>query len=108
MRELAAYSVAHAKFRGVKDVDQIKLAETTEKRFLAMYETWKGHPNPDILEVELRKLLRTPSNICLVLLQGNLATIAYWNACKVREFALEAPEEWIQFILAQDSDVTIG
>jgi predicted ribosomally synthesized peptide with SipW-like signal peptide len=85
-----------------------KLRDTSDNRFLALFEAYKTHNSVDRLEEELRKLLHKNENICLVLWQGVVATMAYWNARKAVQFGIEAPEEWIQFALAQDSDILIG
>ncbi|RXW22520.1 hypothetical protein EST38_g3344 [Candolleomyces aberdarensis] len=97
----------HSKFRAAT-LDYGKLGETSDKRFLSIFEAYKAHPSTDRLEEELRRLLHKSENICLVLWQAVLATLAYWNACKALRFGIESPDEWIQFILAQDSDILIG
>ncbi|KAJ2931062.1 hypothetical protein H1R20_g6027, partial [Candolleomyces eurysporus] len=97
----------HSKLRAAT-LDYEKLRATSDKRFLSIFEAYKSHPSTDCLEEELRRLLHKSENICLVLWQAVLATMAYWNACKALQFGIESPDEWIQFILAQDSDILIG
>ncbi|KAJ2929929.1 hypothetical protein H1R20_g7185, partial [Candolleomyces eurysporus] len=97
----------HSKLRAAT-LDYEKLRATSDKRFLSIFEAYKSHPSTDCLEEELRRLLHKSENICLVLWQAVLATMAYWNAYKALQFGIESPDEWIQFILAQDSDILIG
>ena len=97
----------HAKFRGA-NIDSERLIETSDKRFLSLFEAYRAQPSMDRLHGELRKLLHKSENICLVLWQAVLAMLTNRNACKVLRFGIESPDEWIQFILAQDSDILIG
>jgi hypothetical protein len=96
----------HEKFRAAT-VDTAKMIETSDKRFLSLFESYRTQQSTD-LQGELRKLLHKSENICLVLWQAVLAMITYRNACKALQFGIESPDEWIQFMFAQDSDILIG
>ncbi|TEB27588.1 hypothetical protein FA13DRAFT_1736437, partial [Coprinellus micaceus] len=80
-----------------------KIVKTSEKRFIDLFRSYRVHLSPNGLEEELQTLLHTPNNICLVLWQGWLGMLAYYNSCRVRRLGIEATEEWVQFVLAQDS-----
>lgn len=97
----------HAKLRSAA-IDLNKIIKTSEKRFIDIYSVYKAHPSVGRLEEELRKLLHNPNNICLVLWQGWLGMLAFYNATRVRRHAVEAADEWKQFVMAQDSDLLIG
>ncbi|TEB21130.1 hypothetical protein FA13DRAFT_164848 [Coprinellus micaceus] len=104
---MVTLSLGHSALRGAK-VQEAKLAQTSAKRFKDLFDGYKVRPGQDTLEGELQKLLHTPNNLCLVLWQGALAYLAYNNACRVRKFMIGAPDEWLQFVLARDSDLCIG
>ena len=97
----------HAKFRAAT-IDSDRLIETSDKRFISLFEAYRAHPSADRLEEELRKLLHRSENICLVLWQAALAMLTYRNACKALQFGIVSPDEWIQFVSAEDSDILIG
>ncbi|RXW15741.1 hypothetical protein EST38_g10110 [Candolleomyces aberdarensis] len=105
---LDALPEGHTKLRAAA-VNYDKLAETSSRRFFNLFEVFMGsQQSTTLLEEELKKLLHKSENIALVLWQGSLAMLAYWNAFKVLEFVIESPEEWLQFVSALDSDIFIG
>ena len=63
----------------------------------------------DTLREKLQALLiSNRNNVALVVYQGLFASLARWNQARVLLRAREAPEEWIQFIVADDDYIYIG
>lgn len=107
LSNLALLCKGHSTLRSAA-VDIDKIIKTSEKRFVDLFNSYRVHLSPNRLEEELQTLLHTPNNICLVLWQGWHGVLTYYNSCRVRRLGIEATEEWIQFVLAQDSDLLLG
>ena len=94
-----------------------KLSDTSIKRFLKILDGFPtvddlesaGRFSEDYIQKELLSLLDTSkNNVALVVLQGYFAVLLQWNASRVLVNAREAPEEWIQFVSADDDELFIG
>lgn len=98
-------------------VEFAKLINTSHGRFLKIFDGFPtldgfniaGKLNDVYIQKELFALLHTnKNNIALVALQGYFALVVKWNASRILPRAREAPEEWIQFVGAEDDELFMG
>jgi len=110
---------AHKYFRKSPRVELGKLINTSHKRFLKIFDRFptldglnsagKLTSNDVYIPKELFALQHTnKNNIALVGLQGYFALVVKWNASRILPRAREAPEEWIQFVGAEDDELFMG
>jgi hypothetical protein len=99
---------AHQVFRGPK-VTWEAFCERAAERFYELFDSYRQTPDPFLLRNQLQAVLdRNANNIALVVAQGALAFLARYNALRILERVVEAPEEWFRIVAADDADMFVG
>jgi hypothetical protein len=99
---------AHRHFRG-PGVDPTIFRTTSASRFYDLYESYRMTPDPVLVRNKLQAYINSNTkNVALVVAQGLLAQLTGHNAAKILERAVEAPEEWLHIVAADDGLMFIG
>jgi len=107
---------AHKYFRSPR-VELIKLISTSHDRFIRILNNFPpvddlndcGRLSKEYIRQELLTVVHTnKNNVALVAIQGLFAVLSQWNASRILLRARESPEEWIQFVGADDDELFMG
>jgi hypothetical protein len=90
-------------------VTKSQLMRTSGERFRGLFKSYLENHDISPIRVQLQALLNPrPQNVALVVTQGVYAFFARWNAERILARIRKAPEEWIEFVVAEDDYVLIG
>jgi hypothetical protein len=100
----------HKAHRGLthRDISLSQLFELSVDFFQSLLHKYISNPYTRLGD-DLESLLASnPADVALVVCQGTLALQHRWNAIQILRAAREAPQEWLDFVFAEDSLILMG
>lgn len=99
---------AHQKLTGDHNITLFQLGELSLDFFKSLLHKYINNSYIRLAD-DLESLLASdPANVARIVFQGTVAVQQRWNAIQVLRAAREAPQEWLDFVMAEDSLIYIG